>query len=87
MYTYICVCMYACACVHAYVYMCMDIYKSICIFAESLHAITGVVEHHPSAGWTDVVNISVHVCFTLATGCAYALYDDDCFYYTLGEIM
>jgi len=50
MYTYICVCMYACVCVRAYVYMCMYIYKSICIFAESLHAFTGVVEHHACAG-------------------------------------
>jgi len=50
MYTYICVCMYACVCVPAYVYVCMYIYKSMCIFAESLHAFTGVVEHHACAG-------------------------------------
>jgi len=28
----------------------MYIYESICIFAESLHAFTGVVEHHACAG-------------------------------------
>ena len=50
MYTYICVCMYACVCVHAYVYMCRYIYKSTYISAESLHAFTGVVEHHACAG-------------------------------------
>ena len=50
MYAYKCVCMYACVFVHAYVYMCMYIYKSICIFAESLYAFTGVVEHHACAG-------------------------------------
>jgi len=50
MYTYICVCMYACVCVHAYVYTCMYIYKSIYISAESLHAFTGIVEHHACAG-------------------------------------
>jgi len=50
MYTYICVCMYACVCVHAYVYTCTYIYKSIYISAESLHAFTGVVEHHACAG-------------------------------------
>jgi len=77
-YTYICVCMYACVCVYAYVYMCMHIYKSIYISAESLHAFTGIVEHHACTGvcvrqmlWA---SISVHICFTLATGCAYALY-------------
>jgi len=47
---YICVCMYACVCVHVYMYMCMYIYESICIFAESRHAFTGVVEHHACAG-------------------------------------
>jgi len=50
MYTYICVCVYACVCVHAYVYMCMYIHKSIFISADSLHAFTGVVEHHACAG-------------------------------------
>jgi len=30
--------------------MCMYIYKSVCIFAESLHALTGVVEHHACEG-------------------------------------
>jgi len=42
------------ACIHIYMYMCiciyMYIYESICIFAESMHAFTGVVEHHACAG-------------------------------------
>jgi len=28
----------------------MYIYESICIFAESMYAFTGVVEHHACAG-------------------------------------
>ena len=51
---YVRVCVFACVCVHVYLYMCMylykSIYKSICIFAESQHAFTGVVEHHACAG-------------------------------------
>jgi len=31
-------------------YTYMYIYESICIFAESMHACTGVVEHHACAG-------------------------------------
>ena len=50
LYIYTCVCMYTCVRVHVYVYMCMYVYESICIFAESLHAFTGVVEHHACAG-------------------------------------
>jgi len=50
MYIYIYSCMYACVSVHVYMYMCMYIYKSICIFAESQHAFTGVVEPHACAG-------------------------------------
>ena len=42
MYTYIYV--------HVYVYVYMYTYKSICIFAESMHALTGIVEHHACAG-------------------------------------
>jgi len=81
MQTYIYVCMYACVYVHVYMYVYMYIYESICIFAGSMYAFTGVVEHHTCTGvyvrqmlWTsDVVNISVHIFFMLATGCAYAL--------------
>jgi len=50
MYIYICVCMYACVCVHVYMHMCMYICESICIFAESRHAFTDVVEHHACVG-------------------------------------
>ena len=39
-YVYICVCMYACVRVHVYMYMCMYIHKSICILAESQHALS-----------------------------------------------
>jgi len=49
-YVGICVRMYMCVCVHVYMYMCMYIRKSICILAESMHAFTGVVEHHACAG-------------------------------------
>jgi len=42
-------CMYVYVCVCVCMYMCMYIYKSICIFAESQHAFTGVVEHHACA--------------------------------------
>ena len=46
-------------------------HESICISAESMHAFTGVVR---------TMNVQVcmldrcglHICFTLATGCAYA---------------
>jgi len=50
MYIYICVCMYTYIYVHVYMYICMYIYESICIFAESIHAFTGVVEHHARVG-------------------------------------
>jgi len=57
-YVYVCVCMYINVCVymytyiyvHVYMYIYMYIYESICIFAESMHAFTGVVEHHVCAG-------------------------------------
>jgi len=49
-YIYICTCMYTCACVNVYMYMCMYICTSRCIFAESQHEFTGVVEHHACAG-------------------------------------
>jgi len=57
-YVCVCVCMYICVYVcmytyiyvHVYMYMYMYIYESICIFAESMHAFTGVVEHHACAG-------------------------------------
>ena len=65
-YIYICPCIYVCVCVYMYiyvyvcmytyiyvhVYMCiyMYIYESIYIFVESMHAFTGVVEHHACAG-------------------------------------
>jgi len=35
---------------YVYMYMYMYIYESICIFAENMHAFTGVVEHHACAG-------------------------------------
>jgi len=35
--------------VHVYMYMYMYICESICIFAESMHAFTGIVEHHACA--------------------------------------
>ena len=56
MYVYVYVCiyiyvrMYAYMYVHVYMYICMYIYESIRIFAESMHAFTGVVEHHACAG-------------------------------------
>ena len=66
MYIYICLCIYVCVCVctyiyiyacmythiyvHVYVYIYMYIFESICIFVESMHAFTGVVEHHTCAG-------------------------------------
>jgi len=37
-------------CVHVYMYMYMYIYESICMFPESQHAFTGVVEHHACVG-------------------------------------
>ena len=42
---HVCVCMCTCICVYVYVYI-----QSICIFAESLHAFTGVLAHHACAG-------------------------------------
>jgi len=50
MYIYIYVCMYTYIYVYAYMYIYMYVYESICIFAESMHAFTGVVEHHACAG-------------------------------------
>jgi len=53
-YVYVYVCIHVCACMRVYVYMYVFIfvciYESICIFAESRHAFTGVVQHHASAG-------------------------------------
>ena len=49
-YIYIYVCMYTYMYVHVYMYVYMYIYKFIRIFAESMHAFTGVVEHHACAG-------------------------------------
>jgi len=42
MYTYIYV--------HVYMYIYMYIHESICSFAGSMNAFTGVVEHHACAG-------------------------------------
>jgi len=42
--------MYAYIYVHVYMYIYMYIYESIRILAESMHAFTGVVEHHACAG-------------------------------------
>jgi len=50
-------------------------HESICILAESMHAFTGAVQrtmHVQVCTLKDVVNIRVHICFTLAIGCAYA---------------
>ena len=53
-YVYVCIYMSMYACIHLYMYMCicicMYIYESISIFVESMHAFTGVVEHHACAG-------------------------------------
>jgi len=49
-YVYMFIHVYMCMCTCIYMYMCMCIYKSICIFAESQHAFTGLVEHHACAG-------------------------------------
>ena len=50
MYIYVYVCMYTSLYVHVYMYIYMYIYESICKFAKSMHAFTGVVEHHACAG-------------------------------------
>ena len=63
MHVYVYVCIYISeamyACMHIYLYMCICIHICIhiCIytspysfFAESMHAFTGVVEHHACAG-------------------------------------
>ena len=50
MYIYVYVCMYTYIYVHVYMYIDMYIYESIYIFVESMHAFTGVVEHHACAG-------------------------------------
>ena len=50
MYTYVYVRMYTSIYVHVYMYMYMYIYESICNFSKSMHAFTGVVEHHACAG-------------------------------------
>jgi len=50
MYIYVYVCMYTYIYVHVYMYIYMYIYESIYIFVESMHAFTGVVEHHACAG-------------------------------------
>ena len=63
MYIHICVCMYTCVCVHVCMYMCTYVYESICIFAESRHAFTGVVEHHACA---DVYVSEVKIAFIIA---------------------
>ena len=49
-YIYLCthVCIYICTCVYVNIFMYM--YESIRIFAEGMHAFTGVVEHHACAG-------------------------------------
>ena len=49
-YTYVYVRMYTYIYVHVYMYIYMYIYESIYIFVESMHAFTGVVEHHACAG-------------------------------------
>ena len=49
-YIYVYVCMYTYVYVHVYMYIYMYMYESIRIFAESMHAFTGVVEHHACAG-------------------------------------
>ena len=51
MYVNIYLCTHVCIYyVHVYMYIYMYIYESIRIFAESMHAFTGVVEHHACAG-------------------------------------
>ena len=50
MYIYVYVCMYTYTYVSVYLYIFMQITESICMFAESMHAFTGVVEHHVCAG-------------------------------------
>jgi len=42
-------------------------------FAVSANAFTGIFEHHACTGVyvRQMVNINVHICFTLAAGCAY----------------
>ena len=47
---YIYVCMYTYIYVHVHTYIYMYIYESICNFQKSMHAFTGVVEHHACAG-------------------------------------
>ena len=49
-YIYVYVCMYTYICIHVYMYVYMYIYDAIYIFAESMHAFTGDVEHHACAG-------------------------------------
>jgi len=47
-------------------------HESIYIFAESMHAFTGVVcNMHVQVCTLNSLNINVHICFMLATGCAY----------------
>ena len=57
MYVYVYVCIYISmyACMHIYMYMCICIY--MCVYTipyaflqKSMHAFTGVVEHHACAG-------------------------------------
>ena len=43
MYIYVYICMYTYIYVHVYMYIHLYIYEFICIFAESMHAFTGVV--------------------------------------------
>jgi len=50
MYTYMYVCMHIYMYVHVHMYVYMYICESMCIFAESMHAFTGVFEHHVCAG-------------------------------------
>ena len=79
---YVCVCV--CICIYIYVYACIRVYVYmyiciyVCIYTSPYAFLRRVCMHaqvllstmHVQA---DVVNISVHICFTLATGCAYAI--------------
>ena len=85
-YIYMCVCMYACACLHLYMYM--YIYESICIFAESRHAFTGVVEHHACADmyvrhmlWTSAYTFASRSLQDVHMRYIYTCFFLCCFYY------
>ena len=77
-YVYIYVCMHVCMCmctfIYVYVYVYIRDHMHFCRESACIYRCCWTPCMSRCVREIDVVNISVHICFTLATGCAYALY-------------